>query len=68
MPKKPNAFEYIHQKPLLSLLMGGVLFIIGLLISDVPTMLVSPGWPTTPGTIISNRIVGQKFKQYNDTY
>jgi len=68
MPKKPNACEFIRRKPLLSLMIGGVLFVIGLLISDVPTMIVSPSWPRTPGTIISNRIVGQKFKQYNDTY
>jgi hypothetical protein len=68
MPKKSSAFEFVRRKPLLSLVIGGMIFAIGILISDVPTMVVSPGWPTTHGTIISNRIVGQKFKQYNDTY
>ena len=44
------------------------MFVLGILFSDIPTMIVSPGWPTTDGTIISRRIVGQRFKQYDDTF
>jgi hypothetical protein len=68
MQKKPNVFEFVRRKPLLSLLIGGVIFGIGILFSDIPRMIVSPGWPTTDGTIISNRIMGQKIKQYNGTF
>jgi hypothetical protein len=45
-----------------------LLFLTGILISDIPKMIASQGWPTTQETIISNRIVGQKFKQYNGTF
>jgi len=68
MHKKLNVFEYIRDKPLLSLITGAVIFVIGILFSDIPTMIVSQGWPSTDGTIISNRIVGQKIKQYDGTY
>jgi hypothetical protein len=68
MQKKLNILEYVRGKPLLSLIMGGVIFIMGILISDIPTMIVSRRWPTTEGTIISNRLVGQKFKEYDGDF
>jgi hypothetical protein len=68
MKKKPNVFDIIRSKPLLSLAIGGLIFFIGILISDAPTMIVSQGWPTTDGTIITNRIVGQKIKEYDGDY
>ena len=37
---------------------------IGFLISDVPRMIVNTSWPTTHGTIISNRIVGVKINDW----
>jgi hypothetical protein len=64
MQQKLSLFEFIRSKPLLSLIIGGVMFVIGILFSDIPRMIVSQGWPTTDGTIISNRLMGHKFKQY----
>ena len=48
-------------------MIGGVIFLVGILISDLPRMIVSPGWPTTAGTIVSNRILGSKIKLYDGT-
>jgi hypothetical protein len=31
-------------------------------------MIVSPGWPTTEGTIVSNRMVGFNIKLYDETF
>jgi hypothetical protein len=66
--KKIDFFEIIRRKPLLSLMIGGVMFLVGILISDLPRMIVSPGWPTTEGTIVSNRILGSKIKLYDGTF
>ena len=68
MQKKRNVFEFIRGKPLFSLIISGVIFFIGILFSDIPTMIVSQGWPTTDGIIISNRLVGQKFKEYDGDF
>jgi len=59
--------DFFRVRPLLSLLTGGVFFF-GILLSDIPTMIVSPGWPTTTGSIISRRYVGQKYKEYDGDY
>ena len=63
-----DAFDYIHGKPLLSVIIGCLLFVIGILISDLPKMIVSQGWPTTEGKIISNRTVAHRFKKYDGTF
>jgi hypothetical protein len=65
MQKKLNVLEYISGKPLLSLITGGAIFVIGILFSDIPTMIASQGWPTTDGTILTNRLVGQQFEEYD---
>jgi hypothetical protein len=64
MQKKFDIFEFIRSKPLLSLIIGSAIFLIGILFSDIPTMVVSQGWPATEGTIISHKFQGQKFKEY----
>jgi len=64
MQNKPDVFDYVRSKPLLSLLIGGVLLVVGVLISDLPKMFFSQEWPTTEGIILYHKFVGQKFKQY----
>jgi hypothetical protein len=58
----------IRTNPLISLFIALALFTLGILISDIPTMVVSSGWPTTRGEVVSNRLVGQKFKEYDGDY
>ena len=68
MKKDLRIFEFIRGKPFLSLIIGGVILVLGILLSDIPTMIVSPEWPTTEGIVISQRLVGQKFKEYDGDY
>ena len=65
---KTDFLNIIHKKPLLSLLTGVVIFVIGILISDIPKMIVSRGWPATEGTILNHRFVAQKFKEYDGDF
>ena len=66
--KRKNVFDYIRSNPPLSLIIGGVVLFMGILFSDIPTMIVSPNWPTTDGMIISNRLMGHRFKEYDGDY
>ncbi len=68
MQKKPDVFEFIRGKPLLSLLIGGMILVMGILFSDIPTMIVSQGWPTTDGTILYHKFVGQMFEEYDGDF
>jgi len=68
MQNRRNALEYVYLKPALSLILGWVLIIAGILISDIPKMIESQGWPTTRGTILYHRYSGVKFKEYDGDY
>ena len=69
MQKNRYAFDLIYWKPAIILLFSVVVIIIGFLISDIPRMIVSQGWPTTGGTILSNRFSGVTIKEYDgDVY
>ena len=68
MQKKLNVFEFIRGKPILSLITGAGILVVGILFSDIPTMIHSQRWPATDGTIISRRFVGQKFEEYDGDY
>ena len=65
MQKKLNVFENVRNVPLFRLITGGLIIVIGILFSDIPKMILSPGWPTTEGTILYHRFVGQQFKEYD---
>ena len=68
MPNELDLFQTVREKPLLTLIAGGVVIVLGLLLSDVPTMVVSQGWPSTDGKIITNRLVGTSFEEYDGDY
>ena len=68
MQKKPDVFEFMRSRPLLSLMIGGVIFAAGIYFSDIPRMIASPGWPTTEGTIASNRLMGVRFEEYDGDF
>ena len=63
-----DLLKFISDRPLLSLLIGGLMLITGFLITDIPRMIVSPGWPTTGGTIILRRLSGVKFEEYDGDF
>lgn len=65
---KPDVLDVLRSNPWLHLLIGGLIILAGLLFSDLPQMIASPGWPTTEGIIITNRIMGQKIEQYDGTF
>ncbi|MCB9444517.1 MAG: DUF3592 domain-containing protein [Ardenticatenaceae bacterium] len=65
MQRKRNAFEFIRGAPALNLIAGGMFIVIAILLSDIPRMIVSPGWPTTGGTILYHKFMGVKFKEYD---
>ena len=63
-----DLLKFISDRPLLSLLMGGLMLVISVLISDIPRMIVSPIWPTTDGAVILRRISKVRFEEYDGDY
>jgi len=66
--KKQNVFHFVRSQLPLSLITGGMIIVVGILISDIPRMVVSRGWPTTDGTILYHRFVGRKSAEYNGNH
>ena len=62
---KVEAFGFVRTTPVLNLIIGGAMFIVGILISDLPKMMISQGWPTTEGVILYHQFEGQQFKEYD---
>lgn len=56
------------ERPLARLTAGIILILLGFLISNIPTMILSRGWPSTEGVIISRTLMGQRFRQYDGDY
>lgn len=65
MQKKQDLFKFILSNLLLRLIIGGAIIVVGILVSDIPMMLVSQGWPSTDGKILYHKFVGQQFKEYD---
>jgi len=63
-----DLLKFISDRPRLSLLIGGLMIITGFFITDIPKMIISPEWPTTDGKIISRRLSGVKFEEYDGDY
>lgn len=57
-----------QERPLFGLVGGIGLMILGVLFSNIPTMIASQYWPSTPGRIISRTLLGLKFKEYDGDY
>jgi hypothetical protein len=68
MQKKLNDLKFIRWGPALNLIIGGMIIVIAILLSDIPRMIVSQGWPTTSGTILYHKFVGVKFKEYDGSF
>jgi hypothetical protein len=68
MQKGLDTLGFIFDRPKLSLVFGVLLVVMGVLLSDVPRMIISQGWPSTTGTITSHRFLGQKFEEYDGDF
>ena len=68
MPTKLNFKEITSGNPLYTLAVGISLMIVGVLFSNIPTMIASQNWPSTEGKIASRRLLAQKFKEYDGDY
>lgn len=68
MEEKLDILTSIRSSPLVNLFIGGVMLISGILISDFPRMVASQSWPTTDGTIVSTRLMGSRFREYDGDY
>ena len=68
MLKNRYTLVLIYWKPAIILIFGVLVIMIGLLLSDLPKMLESLGWPTTGGTILSHKLSRVKFKEFNGDF
>jgi len=65
MRRKPDVIDFLRHRPVLSLIIGAVLLVTGVVISDLPRMIASLGWPTTDGKIVSRQLMARRFKEYD---
>jgi hypothetical protein len=61
-------FENLTGHPYMRLVAGGAIFVLGIGISDIPTMIMSRGWPATGGKIITCRLVGTAVREWSGNY
>jgi hypothetical protein len=65
MQKEMIVSGNVRGRKFLRLIVGAALFFLGILLTDIPTMIISQGWPTTEGNIRVCRLVGTSFKEYD---
>ena len=68
MQRKPNLFDFIIDRPRLSIITGILLIVAGILVSDLPKMIATLGWSTTSGTITSHHIQKVRIKEYDGDF
>ena len=68
MEPRPQNREKLWERDQVKLVVGLLLVVLGVLLSDIPTMIASYAWPSVPGTITSRRFIGQKFQEYDGDY
>jgi len=68
MVTKVQSLENFWKNPSFQLMLGILLLIAGIALSDIPAMIASLSWPDVPGVITSRRFIGQKFREYDGDY
>ena len=66
--RKPDLFDFIIERPRLSIITGLLLILMGLLISDLLKMAATLGWPATSGTITSLQTQKKRFREYDGDF
>lgn len=65
--KQPNKLKF-WERAEFNLAIGVLLLVLGMLLSDIPTMIASLNWPMVPGVISSQRFIEQRFQEYDGDY
>ncbi len=65
--KQPNQLKF-WERAEFNLVIGVLLLVLGILLSDIPTMIASLNWPTVPGEISSQRFIEHRFQEYDGDY
>ena len=60
--------EILKNRTLHITVTGIALLVLGFLFSSIPTMIASQNWPSTSGKITSQKLLAQKFKEYDGDY
>jgi hypothetical protein len=69
MQQKPDLFDFIIERPCLSIITGLLLILLGILVSALPKMAASLRWETTSGIITSHKVQVKRFREYDgDVY
>jgi hypothetical protein len=69
MQQKQDIFDFIIERPRLSIITGLFFILMGILVSDLPKMAASLQWDTTEGTVVSHQIQAKRFREYDgDVY
>lgn len=63
-----DLIEVWKKQPLMRILAGMILVLMGILFSKIPAMIKNQSWPSTGGVVISRRIVANRFKEYDGDY
>jgi hypothetical protein len=68
MERKPDIIEIIVARPRLSVITGILLILAGILVSYLPKMAVSLGWPSASGIITSQQIQEKRIQEYDGDF
>jgi hypothetical protein len=63
--KDVKVFETMRSQHFFQIIAGGALLLLGIVFSDIPTMIMSQGWPATEGKIDKSRIVGTGIRGWD---
>ena len=63
-----DLFQTWKERPLMRIMAGLILLLMGFLLSKIPAMITSLSWPSTEGVIISRRILAKRIKEYDEDY
>lgn len=65
---KLKVVDNLSHHPFMRLITGGVIIFLGIVLSDIPTMILSEGWPATDGQIVTCRLVGTSVREWSGNY
>jgi hypothetical protein len=68
MLRKPDLIDIILASTRRSIITGVLLILMGFLVSYLPKMVVSLGWPSTSGVITSHQIQAKKIQEYDGDF
>jgi hypothetical protein len=66
MHEQLKVFQNFRGHPFLRIGAGVAIFLFGIVLTDIPTMIMSSGWPATEGIIVTNRLVGTSVREWTD--